>query len=84
MALASGHTWEEMDPEEKEQLEKDFTGSLNKDMIILQPGGWLVSKLWLNFQERIYNFKVIKMNDKKVLSYGDEKSEKNYFKMSTN
>ena len=59
MALASGHTVQEMDPQEKQKFLQDFKGSLNSDMIILQPGGWLVSrKLWLKFQERIYNFKV--------------------------
>ena len=57
MALASGHTWEDVDPKKKEQYQKVMTGFSN-DMIYLRPGDWVVTRNYLKFQEKIYNFKV--------------------------
>ena len=57
MKLASGHTFEEMPPGVKEEYQKYVTGEVN-DMIILQPGGWVVSREYLHFQRKLFDFKV--------------------------
>ena len=58
MKLASGHTYEEMDAVKKKRYQKLHKGFIN-DMIYLNPGRWVVTKDYLKFQEKVYNFKVI-------------------------
>ena len=68
MKLASGHTYEEMDPAVKEEYRKDITGALN-DVIFLQPGGWVFPRRYLKYQQALYNFKVTFIHDQKGLMY---------------
>jgi len=67
MKLASGHTVEEMDPKEKEQYHKDFEGNAN-DMVILNPGRWVLNRPYIALNEKIYNFK-FKPDDVVVMTY---------------
>ena len=57
MSTASGHKIEEMEAQVREQYQKDFQGDVN-DMVVLRPGGWLLPRNFLKFQDKVYNFKV--------------------------
>ena len=58
MQLASGHTYEEVEPSAKEEYQRNFPGFMN-DMIVVQPGGMVVPRRYLQFQLKIFDFKVI-------------------------
>ena len=57
MQLANGHTYEEVEPSAKVEYQRNFPGFMN-DMIVLQPGGMVLPRRYLQFQQKIFDFKV--------------------------
>jgi len=65
--LASGQRWEELSDEERRQYAVDLPGSW-RDVIRLQPGGWIMTRQYLDYQERVCNFK-FRPDDVVVMTY---------------
>ena len=58
MKLSNGHTYKQLEGQEKENFQKYFPDFAEK-AIVLQPGGWVVLDRYLKFEQRITNLKVL-------------------------
>jgi len=65
--LASGQRWEELSDEERHQYAIDLPG-VWKDVIRVQPGNYILVRQYLQFQEKVYNFK-FRPDDVVVMTY---------------